>query len=125
MYTGSYGLSPARIHGGSIETGQLDIRRLEHGLSVVLENREAGVRREWRLDQPSPRKVRVFDLQDRDARPCIMASSDNPVSLRKTVRWLILELTGLIVADEFLSWNASSGIEPKQPVEHDGSAVAV
>ena len=125
-YTGSFEVTPCRIRGGNIQMGQLQILRLEHGLSISLENRKIGVRRKWRLDQSSQRKMRICDLQGSDAsRPFIMASSDSPVSLRKTIRWLILELTGLIVADEFLSWNAPSGIEVGQPVTHPVPVVAV
>ena len=125
-YTGSFGVTPWRVNGGSIQMGQLQILRFKKGLSISLENREIGIRRDWRLDQSSQRKVRICDLQDPDAsQPCIIASSDNSVSLRKTIRWLVLELTGLIVADEFLSWNVPNGIEIEQPVTYPVPVVAV
>lgn len=126
VYTGSFAVTPCGIRGGSIQMGQLQILRSEHGLSISLENRELGVRREWRLDQPSQRKMRIWDLQDPNtSRPFIIASSDSPVSLRKTIRWLILELTGLVVADEIFSRNAATGIEIDQPVTHPAPVVAV
>jgi len=115
--TGSYQVSTDRVHGGSTRTGWLDIRRLKHGLSISLEDRGVGIRREWRLDQLSERRAGVYDLQNPDASaPRINASSDNPLSLHRTIRWLILELTGLVVAEEFLSWNAPSGIRLKHVV---------
>jgi hypothetical protein len=110
VWSGSFTLTPWRLTGGTAHGGHLQITRSRRDMSISLEYPSLGVRREWRIDQPAARRVRVFDLAGgTPARPSIVVSSDDLDSLKKTARWLVLELTGIVVAEGFLLWNVPEG----------------
>ena len=111
MSHGTYQVSHDRIHGGGRELGQVDIHRFEGGLFISLGNSQIGVLREWRLEQQSQRRAHLRDLHDREtSRPSIIAQADDGVTLLKTIRWLVLDLTGLMLPERFFTWNTSQGI---------------
>ncbi len=122
---GRYEVGSRTIHGGSPDMGWLDIRAFRHGMSISLESREIGVRRVWRLDHLSQRRTRDYDLRTPDAStPCVIVASDNPLSLRRTIRFVVLELTGLMVPEEFFAWSTPAEIGLEQPAMHLVSVAA-
>jgi hypothetical protein len=126
VYTGCFEVTPDRIRGGSVQMGHLTIIRDDDGLAISLENRELGIQRDWRMDRPSHGKVLIYDLWDPAAsHPTIIASSDHPASLHKTTRWLVFELTGLIVADGFLSWDIPDEINAEASMTQPQQALLV
>ena len=117
MSHGTYQISHDRIHGGGGELAQLDIHRFEGGLFISLGNSQIGVLREWRLEQQSQQKANLHDLHDREtSRPSIIAHADDAVTLLKTIRWLVLELTELLLPERFLTWSTSQGVSPEDLV---------
>jgi len=93
------------IHGGSPDLGSVDIIRRGSGFFVSVSSREFTERREWRLERETPDRLTVYDAHETDGEPVVSIDADTPEAASKTMRFLLYELTGLMVAPGYLAWN--------------------
>ncbi len=108
---GVYRIEPDEIRGGGTEVGHVDIHRLDHGLYVSVARYQFPERRERRLQQQTPLRLRVYDVHEPECRhPLIIIAADDTETMTRTVGMIVCELTSLMVDPRFLVW---------APVEND------
>lgn len=106
----SYEVGAGFVTGGSDLAGHTTIRRTSAGLFLVFESAELGVKRTFLLTPEGLDTVMISEISDaKTPLPHVTATATDTEALRKTVRWLVLEMTNLVVPEGLIEL---SGLGP-------------